>query len=319
MKRKSNLYQTMVDINEIAIVYKTIAKQTKNKSKIYKWESIPNVLYNRVYQTLEDRSYTPGKYNKFVIYEPKERIIQSQNMFDKVINHLVSKKILLPSIESCLIDTNVASRKNKGTDYARKKYFEYRNIMDRKYSTYYILKCDISKFFASIDHDILKEKLRRKIKEKDSLDILDKIIDSTESTIPIGLMTSQIFAIFYLNDLDHLIKEELKIKYYIRYQDDFILIHHDKEYLKYCLKVINEEVIKLKLSLNSKTRIYKNTENINFIGIRKNKKYSNFDRTRRKYKKKLEEYKKGNIDLTSVLSSKISLEVRKDGYHEKSK
>ena len=68
------------------------------KSKIYKWESIPNVLYNRVYQTLENRSYTPGKYNKFVIYEPKERIIQSQNMFDKVINHLVSKKILLPSI-----------------------------------------------------------------------------------------------------------------------------------------------------------------------------------------------------------------------------
>ena len=132
-------------------------------------------------------------------------------------------------------------------------------------------------------------------------------------------MTSQIFAIFYLNDLDHLIKEELKIKYYIRYQDDFILIHEDKEYLKYCLKVINEEVIKLKLSLNSKTRIYKNTENINFIGIRKNKKYSNFDRTRKIYKKKLEEYKKSNIDLTSVLSSKISLEMRKDGYHEKSK
>ena len=74
MKRKNNLYQTMVDIKEIDLVYKTIAKQTKNKSKIYKWESIPNVLYNRVYQTLEDRSYTPGKYNKFIIHEPKERI-----------------------------------------------------------------------------------------------------------------------------------------------------------------------------------------------------------------------------------------------------
>jgi len=307
----------MVDIKEIDLAYQTIAKNTKNKNKIYKWESISFVLYNQVYQVLDNREYMPGKYTKFLIYEPKLRIIQSQSMFDKVVNHLVSKKILLPSIESCLIDTNIASRKGKGVEYARKKYFKYRNIMDRKYSEYYILKCDIHHFFASIDHQILKEKIRKRIKEKDSLDILDRIIDSTEEGLPIGAMTSQIFAIFYLNDFDHYIKEELKIKYYIRYQDDFILIHESKEYLKYCLDIIQEKIHELKMRLNAKTKIYKNTENINFIGIRKNKRYSNIVRTRRKYKNKLKEYQKGKMDLSSVLSSKISLSIREEGYHEK--
>ena len=319
MKRKNNLYATMLDFNEIKQVFQTIKKQTKNKNKIYKWESIQSVLYSQVYNTLESRSYLPGKYTRFVIYEPKIRIIQSQNMFDKMVNHLVSKKILLPSIEPCLIDTNVTSRKGKGTEYARKKYFEYRNIMNRKYREYYILKCDIHHFFASIDHDILKEKLRRRIKERDSLDILDKIIDSTNDGLPIGAMTSQIFAIFYLNDLDHYIKENLKIKYYIRYQDDFVLIHEDKEYLKNCLAEISKKVQKEKLELNQKTRIYKNTDKMTFIGVRVNRKYANMDRTRKKYKKKLLEYIDGKIGFCSVLSSKISLEMRKEGYHEKKK
>lgn len=317
MKRKNHLYETMLNIEEIQRVYQQIQKNTCNKQKVYQWESIPFVLFYQVYSALESRKYYPGKYHTFVIYEPKKRIIQSQNMFDKLVNHLVSEKILIPAIDSCLIDTNVASRKGKGTSYARKKYFEYRNSMDRKYSEYFILKCDIHHFFASIDHDILKEQLRRKIKDKDAIMILDRIIDSTVEGLPIGAMTSQILAIFYLNELDHFIKEELKIRYYIRYQDDFILIHESQEYLKYCLDVINLKVRDLKLQLNSKTRIYKNTENMNFIGVKKNKKYTNLSRTKRKYKKKLFEYRQGKIDLTSVLSSKISLEMRKDGYHEK--
>ena len=89
-----------------------------------------------------------------------------------------------------------------------------------KYGKYYILKCDISKFFASIDRDRLKEKLKKKIKDKDALNIVFKIIDSDENGLSIGNMTSQILAIFYLNDMDHYIKETLKIKYYVRYQEN---------------------------------------------------------------------------------------------------
>lgn len=90
----------------------------------------------------------------------------------------------------------------------------------------------------------------------------------TGKGLPIGNMSSQILAIYYLNKLDHFIKEKLKVKYYIRYMDDFILIHHDKEYLKYCLSEIKQELAKLKLQLNNKTTISEIHQGVNFLGYR---------------------------------------------------
>ena len=115
----------------------------------------------------------------------------AMDMYDKIINHLVSEFILLPVVVPGLIDSNVASRKGKGTSYGVKLYYKYRNIYDSKYgkNNYYLLKLDIYKFFEIIDHDILKKKLRTKIKDKDSLNILDIIIDSTDKGIPIGIAT----------------------------------------------------------------------------------------------------------------------------------
>ena len=107
-----------------------------------------------------------------------------------------------------------------------------------QYKKYYILKCDISKFFSSINHDILKEKILKRIKDKDAIKIVFDIIDSYSPGLGIGSMTSQVLAIFYLNDLDHFIKETLKIKYYVRYQDDFLLFHPSKEYLKYIFFIV---------------------------------------------------------------------------------
>ena len=100
------------------------------------------------------------------------------------------------------------------------------------------MKCDISKFFSSINHDILKEKILKRIKDKDAIKIVFDIIDSYSPGLGIGSMTSQVLAIFYLNDLDHFIKETLKIKYYVRYQDDFLLFHPSKEYLKYIFFIV---------------------------------------------------------------------------------
>ena len=159
-------------------------------------------------------------------------------MYDKLVNHLVSRYILYPAIVPCLIEANCASRPNKGTGYALNLYYKYRHILDNKYDNYYLLKYDIKSYFSSIDINILKNKLETRIKDNDALDIIYKILDS-DTTLSIGFMTSQILGIFYLNDLDHYIKEVLKIKYYVRYQDDFILLHHNKEYLKYCLSMID--------------------------------------------------------------------------------
>lgn len=315
MKRKSNLYQEICNIEHITYIYEQIEKKCKNKNKIYKWESIKDVLITRIYKDLTNYQYQCGKYHRFVIYEPKKRIIKSQEMYDKVVNHLVSEYILLPSIVSCLIDSNVASRREKGTNYGIKLYYKYRQFYDSKYgkNNYYLLKLDIHHFFDSIDHEILKSKLETRIKDKNALDILNLIIDSTESGLPIGSTTSQLFAIFFLDSIDKYIKEVLKIKCYIRYQDDMLLIHHDKNYLKYCFKKITEELHKLKLQLNSKSRIYKSSENINFIGVRKNKKYTNIARTRRKYKKNLKKYDQGEISLNSLISSRMNYFNRKKG------
>lgn len=227
-------------------------------------------------------------------------------MQDKIINHIVSRCILHPAILPCLIDANVASRKNLGTKHGLKLLYEYQKKCKIKYGTYYILKCDISKFFASIDHNILKAKLKRRIKDEESLKIVFDIIDSEPYGLGIGNMTSQVLAIFYLNDLDHFIKEELKIKYFIRYQDDFLLFSDSKKYLKECFTKIREFLKKEKLELNKKSRLYKSTDNFIFLGRSKNGKYCRYRTIKRKLKKKKYLYDNGKIPLTSLSSSIIS-------------
>ena len=186
-------------------------------------------------------------------------------MQDKVINHLVARYILYPALLPCLLDVNVASRKGLGTSAGIRLSTKFHRICKTKYQKYYILKCDISKFFASIDHDILKKKVERRIKDKDSLNIIFDIIDSYSPGLGIGSMTNQVLAIFYLNDLDHFIKETLKIKYFLRYQDDFLLFHHSKKYLEYCFEQIKNFLKKEKLTLNKKSRIYSSNDNFLFL------------------------------------------------------
>lgn len=219
MKRKSNLYENICKLNNIMQVYKEVCRNIKNKNKVNKYQEYKCIHIYQIYKTLKNREYKPGNYYKFTIYDPKERNIISQNMFDKIVNHLVARYILYPAILPCLLDCNVASRKGLGTKAGLNYFYKYNQMCSIKYKKYYILKCDISKFFKSINHDILKSKVRKRIKDTEALKVIDDIIDSYEQGLGIGNMTSQILAIFYLNDLDHYIKEELKVKYYVRYQD----------------------------------------------------------------------------------------------------
>ena len=303
MKRKNNLYQEICKIENIISAFNEVCRNTKNKKKVQNYKQYKSIYISRIYNALNNKTYKVGKYNVFTIYEPKERRIVSQNLQDKVINHLVARYILYPVIMPCLIEQNVASRKGKGT----RKGLEYANIYNTKckikYKNYYILKFDISKFFASIDQDILKEKIRRKIKDKDSLDIVFKIIDSEEQGLGIGSMTSQCLAIFYLNDLDHFIKEKLKIKYYIRYQDDGLIFHESKEYIKFCFKEIEKFLDKEHLKLNNKSRIYKNTNNFIFLGRNRKGKYAKYRNIKRKIKYRKRLYEDEKIDLMGYINT----------------
>lgn len=190
-----------------------------------------------------------------------------------------------------------------GTSAGLKAAREFHRICKVKYGKYYILKCDISKFFASINTDRLKEKLKRKIKDKEALKIVFDIIDSEPGGLGIGNMTSQVFAIFYLNDMDHYIKEKLKIKYYVRYQDDFLLFHESKDYLKYCFEKIKEFLEVEKLSLNNKSRLFTSSNNFLFLGRDTKGRYSRYRTIKRKLKKRRYLYSQGEINLMGYASS----------------
>lgn len=303
MKRLENLYTEMCQLKNIKRCFAEVCRNTKNKRKVNKFKEYKCINIARIYVTLVSRSYVPGPYHVFTIYEPKERRIVSQNMFDKTINHLVARYILQPAIFPCLVETNVASRIDKGTKAGLDYYYNFRRICDVRYGQYYILKLDVKKFFASIDHEILKEKLKRRIKDKDALKIVFDIIDSEEHGLGIGNMTSQILAIFYLNDFDHYVTEELGIQYYVRYQDDAILFHPSKEYLKECLGKVEAFLAKEKLQLNTKTRIYNNHANFLFLGENKFHQYGRYRRIKRKLKKRFYLYQENKIDLRSFVSS----------------
>lgn len=329
-------YDDLLDIQKLEEVYHIIKLNTLHKDKIVKFEIFLTSNFVNIIEILRSKKYMHSKYNIFLITEPKPRIIMSESMTDKLINHLVSKYVLFKVIEPKLIDMNIATRGEKGTKlgiYYIKKYINSLKVNNDKI---YALKCDIHKFFYSIDHSILIDKLRKVIIDKDIMNLLIHIINSTDydyineeierqinrqkyrlnktviskkerdklfwqldkipmyekhKGLPIGNMSSQIMAIFYLNDLDHFIKEKLRCKHYIRYMDDLILFSPDKEYLKKCLGEIENFVSSLNLRLNNKTQIYEIHKGVTFLGykfILKEKKLYTLitNKTKRKIKKK---------------------------------
>ena len=317
MKRKDNLYQEICKMKHIEFAFNEICRNTENKRKVYRFKEYKCINLSKIQKALENREYVVGRYIRFKIYEPKERSIVSQEMPDKLVNHLVSRYILMPALMPCLIDTNVACRVKMGTKKGLQYYREFHRKCRVRYDNYYVLKCDISKYFASIDQEILKAKLRKKIKDRDALKIVFDIIESEPQGLGIGNMTSQILAVFYLDAMDHYIKEELKIKYYLRYQDDFILFHPSKEYLKECLEKIKVFLEKEKLTLNRKTRIFNGRNNFVYLGRSKNSRYAKYRLVNRRIKAKKHLYEVGKIDLQSYCSTLLSYKFLKNEFRKK--
>lgn len=219
-------------------------------------------------------TYKVGNYKQFKIYDPKERIVEALSYRDRLVLMALCSNIIEPNFEKRLIYDNVACRKEKGTDFGILRLSEFLYKFYKKYGNNgYFLKCDVRKYFQSINHEILFNKLKKEKFCKEELDILKIIIDSknkeTGVGLPIGNQTSQWFGLYYLDEIDRLIKEKLRTKYYVRYMDDMILIHHDKEYLKYCKEEIEKCAnTKLALELNSKTQISSLKNGIDFLGFR---------------------------------------------------
>lgn len=220
-------------------------------------------------EQLENQTYQMNPYNEFKIYEPKERVIKSCSFKDKVVQHCLCDEILHPRLAKEFIKTNYAGQVNKGTHFAMDSLKEQMlQVYEMHGLNGWILKCDITKFFYQIDHEILKDIVDYHFDDMYTQWLNHLFIDSTDGLgLPLGNQVAQVYALLMLNGMDHFITEELGIAFYGRYMDDFYLIHHDKAYLKWCLSNIEEMVSSLGLSINGKTQICPFKNGISFLGF----------------------------------------------------
>lgn len=220
-------------------------------------------------EQLENQTYRMNPYNEFKVYEPKERVIKSCSFKDKVVQHCLCDNVLHPRLESEFIRTNYAGQIGKdthfGMDCLKEQMLDFYN---QHGIDGWILKCDITKFFYQIDHDILKDIVDYYFPDDYTQWLNHLLIDSTNGPgLPLGNQAAQVYALLMLNGLDHFVTGELGISFYGRYMDDFYLIHSNKEYLKWCLVCIKQFVDNIGLSLNGKTQIIPFKNGLLFTGF----------------------------------------------------
>ena len=283
MKRYNQLFEQLTSFENLYIASKKaqLGKRYKGYVLVFNVNLESNLI--QLQKELITKTYKPGIYTKFSIYDPVKREISSAPYRDRVIHHALCN-IIEPIFEKVFIYDSYANRIDKGTHKAVLRYQQFAK------KNKYVLKCDIRKYFPSIDHEILKGIIRKKIKDKHVLWLIDLIIDNSNlqetvtdyfpndtlftpferrKGIPIGNLTSQFFANIYLNELDHYIKETLDCKYYIRYVDDFVIFKNNKQELWNVKMKIKTMLYKLRLSLHPiKVKIYRVDQGVKFLGYK---------------------------------------------------
>ena len=255
--------------------YKQCRKSKQHKGEVIRFEANLSYNINSLINEIVSKKYKLGKYKEFLIYEPKERLIEALPFRDRVVIRCFCDEVLKDKIETKLIYDNAACRNGKGTLFAinRLEKFLRHEYLKENDNNIYFLKCDIQKYFPSIDHQILLDLLGKIGFSPDEMWMNEKLVkeqpNNADTGLPLGNQSSQWFALLYLNVIDRYIKEKLRVKSYVRYMDDMILVHRDKEYLRNCLNEI-EKICKdkLNLSLNHKTQIGKVKNGIDFLGYR---------------------------------------------------
>lgn len=251
------------------------ARQSKAyKKEIIEFEmNLENNIINLI-NNIKNKTYRLGKYRSFIVYEPKTRVINSLPYIDRVVHQWYIEEFIKPYFMPKFISTTYACLPDRGTHKAVDNVQRNLRIFKRNYGDFWILKCDIRKFFYSIDSNILFNIMKKYIKDKDLLYltriiIYDSHVDDSSVGIPIGNYTSQFFANIYLNELDQFAKHTLKLRFYTRYMDDFIILLKTKEE---CISIKKQIELfldtHLKLYLNDKSRYYPYKMGVNFCGYR---------------------------------------------------
>lgn len=273
MKLYTDLYSQIISVENLFLAWKVFRSDKHYKKDVAKFEFHLEENIFELHHQLLARTYEHGSYYAFYIQDPKQRLIHKATVQDRVLHHAIFN-ILNPIFEPTFIASSYSCRVGKGTHKGVKNLATMlRKVSKNNSGLCFALKCDIQKFFASVDQDILLEILARRIKDEDTMKLLHKIIYSFDKTndkkgIPIGNLTSQLFANIYMNEFDQFIKHVLTIKYYVRYTDDFVIVSDNTDYLCNLLphirKFLNGE---LALNLHpNKISIRKYRQGIDFLG-----------------------------------------------------
>jgi retron-type reverse transcriptase len=329
MKTHKNRWPAILDFQNLLLAAQKAQKGKRFQPNVGRFNlELERNLFD-LKAELEARRYRPGPYRAFHILDPKPRMISAAPYRDRVVHHALCN-VIAPILEKSMIADTYANRVGKGTHKAARRFQQY----CKQYP--FVLKCDIKKFFPSIDHEILKRELRRKIGCRNTLWLIDLIIDNSNPQeehiayfpgdgiaplpfgggvgggverrrgLPIGNLTSQLWGNFYLNRLDHFVRETLNLPY-LRYVDDFVVFGHSKEELWEVKKAIEVFLQDFRLLLHErKSRIYRTSEGVTFLGFRIFPDFrllpsANVRRFRKRVRRRVAAYFKGKITLDEFL------------------
>ncbi|MFH1909696.1 MAG: reverse transcriptase/maturase family protein [bacterium] len=280
MKTFSDLYAKIISIENLLAAWEEFVVNKKNRTdmRIFAQNLFPNIL--ALHNDLINSTYRHASYEKFNITDPKPRIIHKATVRDRLLHHAIYR-ILYPLFDRTFIFDSYSCRKEKGTHRAFARLVCMARKQSKNYSSpCWALKCDIRKFFHSIDHKILIQLLSKRIADEKLMNLLKEIIESFESKagkgMPLGNLTSQLFANIYMDPLDKSVKHKLKAKYYLRYADDFMFLSDNREILEEYLAEVESFLNEwLKLSLHpDKSILRKLNWGLDFVGYVTHPKFS---------------------------------------------
>ena len=318
MKTFNNLYGLIISQENLLNSWDRFKKGKRKKKDVglFEYHLEQNLL--ELHRDLKDKTYRHKPYFGFYISDPKVRHIHKATVRDRVVHHALFR-MLNPLFEPTFIPDSFSCRLGKGNHVGMKRL----EIMTRKVGKNYThpcfaLKCDIKKFFDSVDHKILLRLLTKRITDPDTVWLLRDVVGSFSASeslfekrgLPIGNLTSQLFANVYMNEFDQFVKHQLQVKYYVRYTDDFVVVADSTEYLESLLQPMSDFLAEqLKIEMHpDKTSIRTLRSGVDFLGyvIRPHHRLMRTKTKRRilrKYKDKVGAYRAGEIDKSQLDAS----------------
>lgn len=266
-------YDEIISLENLLQAWEEFKVGKKSRVDVQKFERHLMTNLITLHESLESGSYEHQAYQAFIVNDPKRRSIHKASVGDRVLHRAIYRK-LYPFFDKLFIADSFSCRNEKGTHKALKRFeVMARQVSKNNTKTCWVLKCDVRQFFASIDHRVLMRILGERIADEKIMWLLTKVISSFSSStpcvgLPLGNLTSQLLANVYLNELDQFVKQKLRVRYYIRYADDFVLLSNDKLELRKWLYAISDWLSQeLKLWLHpNKVSISTMAAGVDFLG-----------------------------------------------------